>query len=117
MTGPAPAGGGAGAGAPAPIYTSPEEFFDLFLSKLFARNKRFKWCLQWQEHEEAAFVIKVLHDTYETTMAQTPWDIGMWLRDYAYQLFFDRLCAQDGTFTECNWQTPSHELPLVLEST
>lgn len=103
---------------PPPVYASDQEFFDLFLGQLFARNKRFKWCLQWQEHEEAAFVIKVLHDTYEVTVAAGSGEIGVWLRDYAYTLFFDRLCAPDGTFAECNGQStsPSHELPLPLRS-
>jgi hypothetical protein len=97
VTGPAPAGGG----APAPIYASDQEFFNLFLGVLFARSERFRFCQQWADHEEATFVIKVLHDTYEAIMANSPTEIGVWLRDYAYVLFFDRLCAPNGTFFEC----------------
>lgn len=105
-----------GAGAPPPIYANDQEFFDLFLAHLFARPKRFRWCSQWAEHEEAAFVVKVLHDTYERTMAMMPEEIGVWLRDYAYTLFFDRLCVEEGTFTDCDWQNGNHVLPLPLTS-
>ena len=96
------------------VYATDQEFFDLFLSQLFARNKRFRWCLRWAEHEEAAFVIKVLHDSWETTTAQMPGEIGVWLGTYAYPLFFDRLCAEDGTFSECNRTYPEHVLPIPL---
>lgn len=105
MTGPGPAL----AGPPPPIYATDQEFFDLFLSQIFARAKRFRWCSQWQEHEEAEFIVHVLHDTYENTMAAMPGEIGVWLRDYAYTLFFDRLCTEDGTFSDCDWQSDRHK--------
>lgn len=107
MTAPGAAGGG-------PVYANDEEFFELFLSELFRRPKRFRWCSQWRDHEEALFVVKVLHDSYERTMAQMPDEIAVWLRDYAYVLFFDRLCAENGTFTDCDWQSDTHEQPLQL---
>lgn len=109
MTGPAAGGGGTG-----PVYNTDQEFFELFLSQLFARPKRFRWCAQWRDHEEALFVIKVLHDSYERTVAMMPDEIGVWLRDYAYTLFFDRLCVEDGTFTDCDWQSETHNMPLPL---
>jgi hypothetical protein len=102
-----------GPGIP-PVYASDQEFFELYLSTLFARNKRFTWCSEWQDHEEAAFVVKVLHDSWELTTATMPTEIGVWLGTYAYPLFFDRLCAPDGTFSECNWQNSTHQLPLQL---
>jgi len=100
--------------APGPIYANDQEFFELFLSELFRRPERFRWCSQWQEHEEALFVVKVLHDSYERTMAMMPDEIGVWLRDYAYVLFFDRLCVENGTFTDCDWKSERHEIPLQL---
>lgn len=102
--------------APGPVYATDDEFFELFLSQVFARPKRFRWCLAWKSHEEALMVVKMLHDTYEVTVVQNPWDMAMWFRDYAYPLFFDRLCTEDGTFADCDWQSEQHNPPLQLRT-
>jgi hypothetical protein len=98
------------------VYATDQEFFDLFLSQMFARNKQFRWCLQWADHEEAAFVVKILHDTYEATVLGPPVEMAVWLRDYAYVLLMDRLCTDSGTFSSCDWQSDRHKAPLPLRS-
>lgn len=106
MTAPVP-------GAPPRVYSSMEEFFDERLAILFARGDRFNWCVQWQEHPEAATVVQALWDTWEAAQHQVPDGMAVWMRDFAYPLLFDRLTVSDGTFSGCTWRGAKHSPDMV----
>lgn len=103
-----------------PVFPTVELWVENYFGPTFARPKPFNWCPQWRKHQEARQVLTVLWRTWEEAMHEGGAnDMAVWFRDYAYPLL-DRLTAEQGTFTGCDWHAEDEEYrhhPEVVDLT
>lgn len=102
----APPGQEAPAPPPEPerIHQNPRQFFDGYLSVVFARDlgrDDVHWCEKWFEHPEAAEVIESLWQCWETLWRDENTGHAVWFVNFAYPLM-TRLFDPSGTFSSCS---------------
>lgn len=113
MTAPAPANAVV---LPPSGFTSIRQFFDDFLSELMARDlsrPTTMWCLEWEKHLEAEFVIEALWEIWEEVRKDPIQGKAVFMRDFVYRLM-PELFSPDGTFASCTKERhdPDGVMPL-----
>lgn len=102
---------------PERIHHNPRQFFDGYLSSVFARDLErdgVNWCPHWYEHPEAAQVMEALWSSWETLQRDPNTGLAVWFVQFAYPLM-SRMFDSAGTFASCSVEAHMPPPPLPEE--